>query len=79
MMQENVPAKECELSTLPRYEARDFFLWIAKMAEAYLEIPENKRRFKEWRKAQVESEVKKDEQMENVQQSDVRLHGGTSD
>lgn len=39
-----------ELSTLPQYDANRFYKWIAKMTEMYFEIPENKKRFEEWKK-----------------------------
>lgn len=40
-----------ELSTLPAYEERYFYRRIAELAAKYLENPENRQRFEEWKGA----------------------------
>jgi hypothetical protein len=39
-----------ELSSMPTWEMNRFALWAAKAAMAYLEDPEVKKRFDEWKK-----------------------------
>lgn len=46
-----------ELSTLPPYEAKSFFLWVAKATEAYFENPDVKKRFEEWKKERKKREA----------------------
>lgn len=45
-----------ELSTLPAYDARRFYRWIAETVEKYFENPENEKKFEEWRKQREEKE-----------------------
>lgn len=45
-----------DLSTLPPFEAKMFFRWVAETTEAYFENPDVKRRFEEWKKEKAKKE-----------------------
>lgn len=53
-----------ELETMPTVEMNAFLRWVAEATERYLEIPENKRRFEEWKR---EKAKRKEVQMQNAE------------
>ena len=42
--------KMSEIRTLPKWELENFCKYIAEATEKYMQDPENKKRFEEWKK-----------------------------
>lgn len=44
------------LENMPEFERNQFLRWVAEAAQEHFKVPENQRRFEEWKKSRNEQQ-----------------------